>query len=123
MSGKTSIGLPVLFCPRKPKMATSATPKRRKIKRKPRNISVFVNDGDVLAAAALEELTCFHFGDARIARLDREKEAVIAGATESFPVKDRVMPAWQPVHDDPGEERRKSGEEHSELEHDRKKRR
>src|SRR3954452_20116861 len=123
MSGKTSIGLPVLFCPRKPKIATSAIPKRRKIKKKPRSISVLVNNGDVLTAAAFEKVPRFHFREARIARLDGEEEAVIARAAESFPVKDRMMPTRQSVHNNPGEERGKSGEEHSQLEHDWKKRR
>jgi hypothetical protein len=38
MSGKTSIGEPVLFCPRKPKTATIATPVSKKIRKKPRSI-------------------------------------------------------------------------------------
>src|SRR5689334_3377009 len=81
ISGKTSIGLPVLFCPRKPKMATSAIPKRTKIKRKPRNISVFVNDGDVLTAAAFEEFARLDLREARIARFNGQEETVVSSTT------------------------------------------
>jgi hypothetical protein len=54
MSGKTSVGGCVLFCPRNPNTATIAMVHKRKITKKPRNISVFVHDGDVLSAGLFQ---------------------------------------------------------------------
>src|ERR1700730_12433385 len=122
MSGKTSRGEPVLFCPRKPKMAINAIVNRSESKRKPRIILVLVHDGDVLAAGSLEQFLRFHFGETRIARLDREKESVVSRALETFLVENRVVPTRQPLHDLPGEESGKGREEHGQFKHDREKR-
>src|SRR5688500_6517396 len=98
MSGKTSIGEPVLVCPRKPKTATYALPSSRKTRKKPRSINlIFVDDRHLLAAALLQKLPGLEFGKARFARLDDEEKAVIRRAAEPPPVKDRVIPARQTV--------------------------
>src|SRR4051812_17958700 len=77
MSGKSSIGERVLCCPRKPRNATIAMPVRKKMRKKPRNISVFVDDRDVLPAGLLKQLARFHFRKARIARFDGEEKPVV----------------------------------------------
>ena len=45
------------------------------MRKKPRNISVFVDDGDVLAAGLLEDLARFHFRKPGIACFDREEKS------------------------------------------------
>ena len=65
----------------------------------------------------------FDFGETRVARFDDEEKSVVRRAFETFPVKHRMIPARQPVHDQQGEESRESGEENRQLKHDREKRR
>src|SRR4051812_35000431 len=100
MSGKSSIGEPVLCCPRKPRNATIAIPVRKKMRKKPRNISVFVDDGDVLAAGLLEQLARFHFRKARIARFDGEEKSVVRRPLKAIPIKNWVIPSRQAIHDE-----------------------
>src|SRR5437588_4269503 len=124
MSGKISHGSLVVFSPRNPSTATAAIVINREIKRNPRNISsVLVHDRDVFAAAALEQVARFQFGESWIARFNHQEKPIIGGALESLPVKNRMMWSRQAVHDEDGEKRSESREEHGELEHDREKRR
>src|SRR5215211_8576997 len=117
MSGKSSIGEPLLRCPRKPRKATIAIPSRRKTRKKPRSISVLVHHGDVLAATLFQEPLRFAFSKARIARFDDQKKSVVRRAAKTVPVENRMVPARQSVHDQHGEERGESREKDRQLEH------
>src|SRR2546421_9226592 len=122
MSGKTSIGEPVLVCPRKPNTATIATPISKKMRKNPRSIRlVFVDDGDVFAAALFQKLAGLQLDEARITGFDDEEKSVVGRAAESPPVEDGMIPARKAVHDEHREERGESGEENGELEHYREK--
>src|SRR3954468_21816877 len=119
MSGKSSIGDPLLCCPRNPRKATIAIPVRTKMRKKPRNILVFVHHGEMLTATLLEQPPRFVFSKARIARFDHEKEPVVGRSCEAIPVENWVIPARQPVHDQHRDEAGERGEENRQFEHDR----
>ena len=91
------------------------------MRKKPRNISVFVDDRDVLAAGLLEQLARFHFSKARIARLDHQEKSVVGRATETFPIENRVIPARQTVHNEQSKEGGEGGKQNRQLKHDREK--
>src|SRR6266702_3411786 len=76
MSGKTSSGGSVLFCPRNPNTAMIAMVNKSEINRNPRNILVFVHDRDVLSAGFLQQFAHASFGKARIARFNRQEKSV-----------------------------------------------
>src|SRR6476660_2149349 len=82
---------------------------------------VLVHDGDMPPAGLLQQLIHAVFGKARVASFYCQKKSVIGHAAETFPVKHRMVPARQAIHDLPRKERRKRGEQHRELEHDREK--
>src|SRR5438270_4389507 len=102
MSGKTSIGEPVLCSPRNPKIATITIPVRTKMRRNPRSISVLVHDGDVLPAGLLKQVARFVLVETRIARFDREEESIVGHACKSVPIEYGMIPARQSVHDEHG---------------------
>src|SRR5437868_11574525 len=120
MSGNNSNGGSALFFPRNPRNARAAIVRSSEIKRKPRIISVLVNDGYVLSTAPLQKLARFDLGESWITCFDCKKETVVRCPAESGPVEHRLVPPRQPIHDLPGEERGKRGKKHGELEHDRK---
>src|SRR2546430_6720649 len=108
ISGKISQGVRVPCSPRKPHIATMTMPARRKMRKKPRSISILlVHDGDVQPAGFDKQVVCFHFTETRIARFDGEKKSVVGHAAETVPVENGMMPARQPIHD---QIRKKSGE-------------
>src|SRR5204863_7344156 len=106
-----------LVCPRHPNTATIATPISKKMRKNPRSITlVFVDDGDVFAAALFQKFAGLQLGEARIAGFDDEEKSVVGRAAESPPVEDRMIPARKAVHQEHREERGESGEENRELE-------
>src|SRR6267378_795196 len=121
MSGKTSIGEPVLCCPRNPKIATITIPVSKKMRRNPRSISFLVHDGDMLPAGLLEQVPCFVLVEARVARFDREKKSVVRHARKPIPIEYGMIPARQPVHDQYGEKGGECGKQNGQLKHDREK--
>src|SRR5215470_18840627 len=86
-----------------------------------RRILVFVHDGDMPTAGLFQQLIHSVFGKARVAGFYCQEKSVIGYAAEALPVEHRMVPARQTVHDLPRKKRRKSGEKHSELKHDREK--
>src|SRR5437764_11353079 len=114
ISGKISHGVRVLCSPRKPHIATMTMPARRKMRKKPRSISILlVHDGDVQPAGLDKQIVCFHFTETGIARFDGEKKSVVGCASETVPVENGMMPTGQSVHDQIRKKGRKSAEEHS----------
>src|SRR5512132_4558134 len=87
-----------------------------------RRMLVLVYDGDMPPAGLLQQLVHAVFRKPRVASFDCQEKSVIGHAAEAFPVEQRMVPARQTIHDLPRKERRKCGEKHRELEHDRKKR-
>src|SRR5207253_969264 len=61
--------------------------------------------------------------ETRIPRFDGEEKSIVGGASETVPVKNGMMPARQPVHDQVRKKGGESREKHGQLEHDREKRR
>src|SRR5215472_11232276 len=118
MSGKTSDGGCVLFCPRKPRTATIAITHKIKMTKNPRSILVLVHDGDMPAAGLLEQLVHAVFRKARVASFYCKKESIIGHAAEAFPVEHRMVPARQAIHSLPCKKCSERGEKHRELEHD-----
>src|SRR6266403_4932798 len=99
MSGKTSIGEPVLCSPRNPKIATITIPVRTKMRRNPRSMSVLVHNGDVLPAGVLEQVPRFVLVETRVAGFDSEKKPVVSHTCKPVPIEHGMVPARQPVHD------------------------
>src|SRR5438045_7154513 len=94
MSGKISHGVRPLFSPRKPQIATRTMLARKKMRRKPRNISILVvHHRDVQPPGFRKQIVRFHFTETRIERLDRQEKSVIRCAAQSAPVENRTMPA------------------------------
>src|SRR5437764_10301860 len=86
ISGKISHGVRVLCSPRKPHIATMTMPARRKMRKKPRSISILlVHDGDVQPAGFEEQIVSFYFAKTRIACFDSEKKSVVGRASEAAP--------------------------------------
>src|SRR5437764_13787076 len=124
ISGKISHGVRVLCSPRKPHIATITMPARKKMRRKPRSISILlVHDGDVQPAGFKKQVMWFHFTETRVARFDREKKSVIGHAAETVPVEHGMVPARQPIHDQIRKKGGKGREEHRQLKHKQEKRR
>src|SRR5437588_6595006 len=108
ISGKISHGVRGLCSPRKPHIATMTMPARRKMRKKPRSISILlVHDGDVQPAGFQKQIVCFHFTETRIARFDGEKKSIVGHAAETVPVENGMMLVRQPIHD---HNRKKIGE-------------
>ena len=94
------------------------------MRKKPRSISILlVHDGDVQPAGFEKQVVCFHFTETRIARFDGEKKSVVGHARETIPVKNGMMPARQPIHDQIRKKSGESREKNGQLKHDREKRR
>ena len=74
-------------------------------------------------AGLLQQLVHAVFRKPRVASFDCQEKSVIGHAAEAFPVEHRMVPARQAIHDLPRKKRRKRGEKHRQLEHDREKRR
>src|SRR5262249_11352734 len=79
---------------------------------------VLVHDGDMPASSLLQQLVHSVFRKTRVPSFYGKEKTVIGHAAETFPVEHRMVPARQTIHDLPGKERRKRGEEHRKLEHD-----
>src|SRR5262249_24497204 len=113
ISGKISHGVRGLCSPRKPAIATMTMLASTKIRKKPRSISILlVHDGDVHPAGFDQQAVRFRLAETRIARFDGQEKAIIGHPTETVPVEKRMMPAWQSVHDLPGEKGGESRKEH-----------
>src|SRR4051794_26680442 len=123
MSGNISNGGSTLFFPRNPRNATIAIVRSNEMRRKPRIISVLVDDGDVLSAGALQKFASLDLGKPRIASLDSEEEAVVSHAAETRPVEHWMVPPRQTIHDLPGKKCGERGKQHRQFEHDREERR
>src|SRR3954468_22595496 len=59
-----------------------------------------VNQRDMPAADALEELAGLAFGELRVAGLDDDEEAIGREAREPVPVEDGMIPAGELAHDE-----------------------
>src|SRR5207248_6870456 len=76
ISGKISHGVRALCSPRKPHIATMTMPARRKMRKKPRSISILLmHDGDVQPAGFEKQIVGFYFAETRIARFDSEEKS------------------------------------------------
>src|ERR1041385_3379962 len=76
----------------------------------------------MLAAASFQKLPGFDLGEARVARLNRQKETVVSHPAEPVPVKHWMVRPRQAIHDQHGEKRGERREKNRQLEHDREKR-
>src|SRR5205809_7739093 len=107
ISGKISHGVRVLCSPRKPHIATMTMPARKKMRKKPRSISILlVHDRDVQPAGFDKQIVGFHFTETRIARFDGEKKSVVGRTRKTVPVEYGMMPARQLVYDKYGKKGR-----------------
>src|ERR1051326_429243 len=123
MSGKISHGVLGLCSPRKPHIAMVTTVARKKIRKKPRSISILlVHNGDVHPASVCQQIVCFYFAETGIARFNGKEKTVVSDTAETLPVKHWMIPTRQPIHDLPGEKGGESAEKNCQFEHDREKR-
>src|SRR5690348_15376059 len=99
MSGKISHGVRGLCSPRKPAIATITMLASKKMRRKPRSISILlVHDSNVHPTGFDQQIVRFHFAETRIARFDGKEKAVVGDAAETVPVKERMMPPRSEEH-------------------------
>src|SRR5437763_13032751 len=99
MSGKISHGVRVLCSPRKPHIATMTMPARRKMRKKPRSISILlVHDDDMQPAGFEKQIVCFCFTETRIARFNGEEKSIVGRARETIPVENGMIRARESVH-------------------------
>src|SRR5437773_12035489 len=84
ISGKISHGVRVLCSPRKPHIATMTMPARRKMRKKPRSISILlVHNGDVQPAGLDKQIVRCYFAETRILRPDRGETSIGGGASDT----------------------------------------
>src|SRR5207248_9091202 len=81
------------------------------------------HNGDEQPAGFGKAIVRCYFTDTRSPRFEGEEKSIGGGASSTVPVKNGMMPARQPVHDQVRKKGGESREKHGQLEHDREKRR